>query len=104
MAFTEFYVTKTSANDLYGGSSEALIDNPGDVTAVHDGAGVHTLTDNGVDGFSNTQVDDFICWDTAGAAEYARVTAVTSSDIIVVLNMVGAVAFTGLENKAVNVG
>ena len=104
MAFTEFYVTKTSALNLHGGSSEALIDNPGDVTAVHDGAGVHTLTDNGVDGFSNTQVDDFICWDTAGAAEYARVTAVTSSDIIVVLNMVGAVAFTGLENKAVNVG
>ena len=104
MAFTEFYVTKTSANNLYGGSSEALIDNPGDVTAVHDGAGSHTLTDNGVDGFSNTSVDDFICWDTAGAAEYARVTAVTSSDIIVVLNMVGAVAFTGLENKAVNVG
>ncbi|HUT10577.1 MAG TPA: hypothetical protein VMY42_08775, partial [Thermoguttaceae bacterium] len=105
MAFTEFYVTKHgSALDTNGGSGEAGAITVADVDAVHDGAGVHTLTDQGADGFAGTNVDDFICWDTAGSKEFARVTEVTSDDVIVVLNMVGAQAFTGLEEKAVSVG
>ena len=104
-AYTEFYVTKHgSALDTNGGSGEAGPINVADVTAVHDGAGVHTLTDNGVDGFAGTNVGDFICWDTGAAKEFARVNSVTSDDVIVVLNMVGAVAFTNLANCAVSVG
>ena len=104
-SFTEFYVTKHgSASNTNGGSGAGDGITVADVTAVHDGAGSHTLTDNGVDGFAGTIVDDFICWDTAGASEWARVTAVTSDDVIVVLNMTGALAFANLANKAVEVG
>ena len=104
-SFTEFYVTKhVSAAITNGGSGVGDGIDLADVDAFHDGAGVHTLTDQGADGFAGTNVGDFICWDTAGAAEYARVTAVTSDDIIVVQNMVGAVQFTALTEKAVTVG
>jgi len=103
-SFTEFYVTKSGdASATNGGSSTGAPIVVDDVDAVHDGAGVHTLTDQGTDGFAGVAKDDFLCWDYEGAAELARVNSVTSDDVIVVQNMVGAVQFTALTEKKVKV-
>ena len=104
-SFTEFYVESATSDDTYGGSSAfgSLIQ-VADVSAVHNGLGVHTLTDNGVDGFAGAAQDDFLCYDSAGAKEFAVVTSVTSDDVIVVQNLEGAVAFTDLTNVNVNIG
>ncbi len=110
MATTNFHVTGgSSAADTNGGgpslgTNDAAVDSPAAVTAVHDGSGVHTLTDDGVDGFSNTSVDDFITWDTGGTPEAAIVTSLTSDDIIVVGRPGSSVAFTNLTSVAVRVG
>lgn len=110
MAFTEFFV-RTDGSDVNGGSSDAAAAaiTVASVTAVHDGGGAHTLTDDGVDGFAGAAVDDYICWNTAsgggGVPEYAIITGLTSDDIIVVQNKTSGGAFSGdLTSEAVNIG
>lgn len=100
-AHTEFYVTK-------GGSSA---DNNGGSTGDNDGAPIHTndncstngdgteITNDESTGWETTAADDWLCWDTAGTKEFARVTGVAGDVLTVTPGVTGSQA-----GKTVNVG
>ena len=99
---TEFYVTKgTSASDVNGGGpSLAANDAPVDTEAncSSDGAGT-SVTNDDADGWAGSSVDDWICFDTAGAKDFARITNIAGD----VLTVTPAVTINQAA-KTVNVG
>lgn len=112
MAYTEFYVTKGAAADDTNGGGPRLGADDGPVYTLTGGAGAGaTATDNGADsnvedlnngGWSGVVVDDWICFDTAGLKEKARVKAINvggDADIITV-----SPQLTAAGDKSVRVG
>ena len=111
MAYAEFYVTKgASAADTNGGGPN-LGANDGpvltltNVDAVDIGGGLFTLENKDNTGWSTTAVDDYVCWDTAGTKEFARVTGLAVGDDSDVISVYPMVSITpGVGGKTVNVG
>ena len=104
MAYTEFYVTKgaLAANTCGGGPNLGADDGPIYALVGGTGAGA-TAVDNGANsniedlsngGWSGVAVDDWLCFDTAGAKQFARVIArdVGGVDFITVSPQVTAAA------------
>lgn len=106
-AYTEFYVTKgASVSDVNGGGPR-LGANDAPTYTLAAGANGATATDNGADSdiedlnngaWGDTQVDDWLCFDTGGAKEFARVIAIdvgADTDVITVSPQVTAAAEKG---------
>ena len=102
MAYADFVITKGSAASDVNGGGPNLGVNDGPVDASNDctsdGAGT-SITDNNAGGWATASVDDWICFDTAGTKDFARITNITGE----VLTVTPAVAL-GAANKNVNVG
>lgn len=81
MAYTEFYVAKGAlAADINGGgprkgAQDAPIYNSADTTSDVPGT---SITDN-LAQWTGCQVDDWLCFDTAGGKEFARITAIAAA-------------------------
>lgn len=105
MAYTEFYVTKgASVSDVNGGGPRLGADDGPTYTLTGGGGAGATATDNGADSnvedlnngsWGDTAVDDWLCFDTAGVKEIARVKAIdvgADADVITVTPQLTAAA------------
>jgi hypothetical protein len=85
MAFTDnktnLYVNAATGNNLYGGSSDTLVTTLSNVNGTLVGGTSYTLENMDTGGWGNTNLDDFICYDTAGNIEFAKVTAIPHTSI-----------------------
>jgi len=113
--YTEFFVTQGSGALATNGGGPRLGTNDAAVYTLTGGASTGAkATDNGTDsdledmgngGWSGVIVDDFLCFDTAGAKVYTRVTAInvgSDPDVITVHPMV--TAWVSGNYKSVKVG
>ena len=101
MPHTEFYVTKgSSVSDTNGGGPNLGTNDGPIVTKTNcssDGAGT-TVTNDDADGWGTAAADDWICFDTAGTKDFARITNVA----VDALTVTPAVALSA-GGKTVNV-
>ncbi len=105
-AYTEFYVTKgAGASDLNGGGSR-LGANDAPIAVCTDatiaGGALTTIVDNTAGNWAGVQVDDFLCWDTAGVKEIRRVSALAPGGDATKITI--ASAATAGANKDVHIG
>jgi len=107
--FTEFYVTQGASTSDTNGGGPRLGTDDGATYTLAAGANGATATDNGADSniedlnngsWGDTQVDDWLCFDTGGLKEFARVIAIdvgADTDVITVSPQVTAAAEKGCK-------
>lgn len=102
MAYTEFYVTKgaSAANTNGGGPSLGANDGPVDTAnnCSSNAAGT-TITDDDSGTWPNSSVGDWVCFDTAGSKDFARITNIAGSVLTVTPAVTGSAS-----SKTTNVG
>ncbi len=102
MAYTEFYVTKGSSVADTNGGGPSLGTNDGPVktntNCSSDVAGT-TITDDDAGGWAGASDNDWICFDTAGSKDFARITNISGNDLTVTPAVTGSAS-----GKTVNVG
>jgi len=94
---TNFYVGLDYGDDTHGGSSAGDVkETQANCSSSGDGL---TITNDNLSGWTSSAVGDFICFDTAGTKDYARITNISGDD----LTVTPEVAFSA-SSKNVNVG
>ena len=107
MAYTEFYVTKGGSVSNVNGGGPNLGAGDGPVLALVGGGGAGatsdalgtTITDLSGGGWAACAVDDWLCFDTAAAKEFARITNIAGNAATVTPAVTGNQA-----DKSCNVG
>lgn len=102
-SYAEFYLTQgTSVNDLNGGGPSLGADDGPVYSAADftvDGGATTVIVDNAATNqWAGCTAGDWLCWDTAGAKQYRRITVINGANATV------DAACTAGANKAVRVG